>query len=158
MKHLKKILALAAVGVMAVSMTACGNSNDASKGNDSSSAAAESKDDNTLVMATNAAFPPYEYYEGDKIVGIDADIAQAIADKLGMELKVDDMDFNSIITAVQTGKADIALAGMTVTEDRLKNVNFTDSYATGVQVIIVKEGSAIATPDDLEGKKIGVQE
>ena len=109
-------------------------------------------------MATNAAFPPYEYYEGDKIVGIDADIAQAIADKLGMELKVDDMDFNSIITAVQTGKADIALAGMTVTEDRLKNVNFTDSYATGVQVIIVKEGSAIATPDDLEGKKIGVQE
>ena len=158
MKHLKKILALAAVGVMAVSMAACGNSNDASKGNDSSSAAAESKDNNTLVMATNAAFPPYEYYEGDKIVGIDADIAQAIADKLGMEQKVDDMDFNSIITAVQTGKADIALAGMTVTEDRLKNVNFTDSYATGVQVIIVKEGSAIATPDDLEGKKIGVQE
>lgn len=158
MKHLKKILALAAVGVMAVSMAACGNSNDVSKGNDSSSAAAESKDNNTLVMATNAAFPPYEYYEGDKIVGIDADIAQAIADKLGMELKVDDMDFNSIITAVQTGKADIALAGMTVTEDRLKNVNFTDSYATGVQVIIVKEDSAIATPDDLEGKKIGVQE
>ena len=158
MKHLKKILALAAVGVMAVSMAACGNSNDASKGNDSASASAESKDNNTLVMATNAAFPPYEYYEGDKIVGIDADIAQAIADKLGMELKVDDMDFNSIITAVQTGKADIALAGMTVTEDRLKNVNFTDSYATGVQVIIVKEGSAIATPDDLEGKKIGVQE
>ncbi len=158
MKHLKKILALVAVGVMAVSMAACGNSNDASKGNDSSSAAAESKDDNTLVMATNAAFPPYEYYEGDKIVGIDADIAQAIADKLGMELKIDDMDFNSIITAVQTGKADIALAGMTVTEDRLKNVNFTDSYATGVQVIIVKEDSAIATPDDLEGKKIGVQE
>ena len=143
---------------MAVSMAACGNSNDASKGNDSSSAAAESKDDNTLVMATNAAFPPYEYYEGDKIVGIDADIAQAIADKLGMELKIDDMDFNSIITAVQTGKADVALAGMTVSEDRLKNVNFTDSYATGVQVIIVKEDSAIAGPDDLEGKKIGVQE
>lgn len=158
MKHLKKILALAAVGVMAVSMAACGNSNDTSKGNDSSSVAAESKDDNTLVMATNAAFPPYEYYEGDKIVGIDADIAQAIADKLGMELKIDDMDFNSIITAVQTGKADVALAGMTVSEDRLKNVNFTDSYATGVQVIIVKEDSAIAGPDDLEGKKIGVQE
>ena len=154
----KKVLALGLVGAMAISMAACGNSNDASKGNDSSSAAAESKDDNTLVMATNAAFPPYEYYEGDKIVGIDADIAQAIADKLGMELKIDDMDFNSIITAVQTGKADVALAGMTVSEDRLKNVNFTDSYATGVQVIIVKEDSAIAGPDDLEGKKIGVQE
>ena len=103
MKHLKKILALAAVGVMAISMAACGSSSDTStKGNDSSSAAAESKkDDNTLVMATNAAFPPYEYYEGDKIVGIDADIAQAIADKLGMKLRIDDMDFNSIITAVQ---------------------------------------------------------
>lgn len=158
MKNLKKILALAVVGVMAISMAACGSSNgDASKGNDSSSTA-ESKDSNTLVMATNAAFPPYEYYEGEKIVGIDADIAQAIADKLGMTLRIDDMDFNSIITAVQSGKVDMGMAGMTVTEDRLKNVNFTDSYATGVQVIIVNDGSDITGPDDLEGKKIGVQE
>jgi len=110
-----------------------------------------------LTMATNAQFPPYEYYDGDKIVGIDAEIAQAIADKLGLTLKIEDMEFDSIITAVQTGKADMGLAGMTVTEDRLKNINFSDSYATGVQSIIVKSDSAIASPDDLKGKKIGVQ-
>lgn len=111
----------------------------------------------TLVMATNAEFPPYEYYEGGEIVGIDAEIAKAIADKLGMELVIEDMAFDSIITAVQSGKADIGLAGMTVTEDRLKNINFSDSYATGKQVIIVLESSDIASPDDLEGKLIGVQ-
>lgn len=113
--------------------------------------------DGVLTMATNAYFPPYEYYDGDKVVGIDPDIAQAVADKLGLKLKIDDMEFDSIITAVQTGKADMGLAGMTVTEDRLKNINFSDSYATGIQSIIVKEGSTIAKPDDLKGKKIGVQ-
>ncbi len=110
-----------------------------------------------LVMATNAEFPPYEYHEGDEIVGIDAEIAQAIADKLGMELVIEDMAFDSIVTAVQSGKADIGLAGMTVTEDRLKNINFSDPYATGKQVIIVAEGSDIASADDFEGKTIGVQ-
>ena len=110
-----------------------------------------------LVMATNAEFPPYEYHEGDAIVGIDAEIAQAIADKLGLELVIEDMAFDSIITAVQSGKADIGLAGMTVTEDRLKNINFSDSYATGKQVIIVAEDSDIASADDFEGKTIGVQ-
>ncbi len=110
-----------------------------------------------LVMATNAEFPPYEYHEGDAIVGIDAEIAQAIADKLGLELVIEDMAFDSIITAVQSGKADIGLAGMTVTEDRLKNINFSDSYATGKQVIIVMEDSDIASADDFEGKTIGVQ-
>ncbi len=111
----------------------------------------------TLVMATNAEFPPYEYYEGDKIVGIDADIAQAIADDLGYELVIEDMAFDSIIAAVQSGKADFAAAGMTVDEDRLKNVDFSDTYAQASQVVIVKEGSAVTTPADLEGKKIGVQ-
>lgn len=91
-----------------------------------------------LVMATNAEFPPYEYYENDKVTGIDADMAQAVADKLGMELEIQDMAFDSIITAVTSGKADIGVAGMTVTEDRLKNVDFTDSYATSKQVIIVR--------------------
>lgn len=110
-----------------------------------------------LTMATNAYFPPYEYYEGDDIVGIDAEIAKAIADELGLELVIEDMEFDSIITAVQTNKADMGLAGMTVTEDRLKNVNFSKSYATGIQSIIVKEGSDIKSPDDLDGKKIGVQ-
>ena len=90
-------------------------------------------------MATNAAFPPYEYYESDQVVGLDVDIAKAICDKLGKELEVVDMDFDAIITAVQSGKADFAAAGMTVTEDRLQNVNFTDSYATGIQVIVVKK-------------------
>lgn len=110
-----------------------------------------------LTMATNAAFPPYEYYEGSDIVGIDAEIAGAVAEKLGLTLKIEDMEFDSIITAVQTGKADIGLAGMTVTEDRLKSINFSDSYATGIQVIIVKEDSAVAGAGDLTGKKIGVQ-
>ena len=111
----------------------------------------------TLTMAPNAYFPPYEYYDGQDVIGIDADIAKAIADKMGLELKIEDMEFDSIITAVSTGKADLGLAGMTVTPDRQKNVDFSDTYANGVQVIIVKEDSAIAKPDDLKGKKIGVQ-
>ena len=110
-----------------------------------------------LTMATNAYFPPYEYYEGDEIVGIDAEIAAAIAQKLGLELQIEDMEFDSIITAVQMGKADMGLAGMTVTEERLQNINFTNSYAQGVQVVIVPEDSEIASIDDLTGKKIGVQ-
>lgn len=92
-----------------------------------------------FVMATNAAFAPYEYLEGGKIVGIDPDIMQAICDKLGMELEIEDMEFESIIPAVQTGKADIGVAGMTVDETRLQSVDFTDSYAQGLQVIIVKK-------------------
>lgn len=92
----------------------------------------------TLTMATNAAFPPYEYYENNKIVGIDVDLAQAIADKLGMELVITDMDFDAIIAAVQSGKADIGVAGMTITEDRLKSIDFTDPYTTATQVIIVR--------------------
>lgn len=111
-----------------------------------------------LTMATNAFFPPYEYYEGDKIVGIDAEIAQAIADKLGLELVINNMEFNSIITAVTSGAADMGLAGMTITEKRLLEVDFSISYAKGVQAIIVKEGSSIASVDDLsENVKIGVQ-
>lgn len=93
----------------------------------------------TLVMATNAEFQPYEYRDGDKIVGIDPDIFQAICDKLGYESKIEDMAFDSIITSVQSGKADLGMAGMTVDEDRLKNVNFTQSYAKGVQVIITRK-------------------
>lgn len=92
----------------------------------------------TLVMATNAQFEPYEFYKGEDIVGIDVDFAQAICDKLGYELKVEDMEFDSIISAVQSGKADFGAAGMTVTEDRLKNIDFTDTYATARQVMIVR--------------------
>ena len=121
------------------------------------------KDAEVLTMATNAAFPPYEYYDADeKIIGIDAEVAAAIADKLGMKLVISDMEFDAIIPAVQSGKADMGMAGMTVTEDRLLEVDFTVSYATGVQVIIVAEGSKIKSVDDLfaDGAfhKIGVQE
>ena len=114
-----------------------------------------------LTMATNAFFPPYEYYEGENIVGIDAEIAAAIAEKLGLELQIDNMEFNSIITAVTTGAADFGMAGMTVNEVRLKEVDFSIVYANGVQAIIVKEGSPITCVDDLyaEGAayKVGVQ-
>lgn len=114
-----------------------------------------------LTMATNAYFPPYEFYEGDKIVGIDAEIAEAIANELGLELVISDMQFDSIITAVKEGSADFGLAGMTITEERLEEVDFSISYASGVQSIIVKEGSPITSVDDLyaEGAayKVGVQ-
>ena len=111
----------------------------------------------TLVMATNAEFPPYEYREGDSIVGIDVEIAQAIADDLGLELVIEDMAFDSVIAAVQSGKADIGAAGLTVDEDRLQNVNFSDPYTTAAQVVIIKDGSPVDSPDDLVGKKVGVQ-
>lgn len=110
-----------------------------------------------LVMATNAEFPPYEYYDQNKIVGIDVEIAQAIADDMGMELVVEDMAFESIIAAVQSGKADFGAAGMTVDEDRLLSVDFSNPYTTASQVIIVNDNSDIAVPDDLTGKTIGVQ-
>ena len=93
----------------------------------------------TLTMATNATFQPYEYYDGDKIVGIDADIAQAVCDKLGYELKIEDMEFDAIVNAVKSGKADFGAAGMTVTEARKKRGDFTDPYTTAEQVIIVKK-------------------
>ena len=118
----------------------------------------------TLKMGTNAAFPPYEYYDDvtGEIVGIDAEVAAVICEKLGYELEIVDMDFDAIIPAVVTGKVDFGMAGMTVTEERLYSVDFSTSYATGIQVVIVKEGSAITSVDDLfaEGAshKIGVQQ
>ena len=132
---MKKIIALALVAVMLVSaaftLSSC------------------NKDENVLVMATNAAFPPYEYVEGDEFVGIDVEIAKAIADKLDMELKIEDVEFGSIIGGVVEGKYDMGMAGMTVTDERKQSVNFSDTYATGVQVIIVKEGSSITSLDDI---------
>ncbi len=137
----KKILALALAAVMAFALVAC-------------NAPAEE----TLTMGTNAAFPPYEFKDdAGNVVGIDAEIAAAVAEKLGMKLEIKDMAFESLITAVSSGAVDIVLAGMTVTDERKEAVNFSDSYATGVQVVIVTEDSAIATIDDLAGKKIGVQ-
>lgn len=138
---MKKIIALLLAVAMLFCFAGCG-----------------AKEDKTLVMGTNAAFPPYEYVDDEgTIVGIDAEIAAAIAEKLGMELEIKDMEFDSLITACAGGSVDVVLAGMTVTDERKESVNFSDSYATGIQVIIVKEGSAIASADDLEGKTIGVQ-
>ena len=121
----------------------------------------ESTEKATLKMGTNAYFQPYEFYEGDEIVGIDAEIAAAIAEKLGMTLEIVDMEFDSILTAVNEGSVDFGMAGMTITEDRLLEVDFSISYANGVQAIIVPEGSAITSVDDLyaEGAsyKVGVQ-
>ncbi len=109
----------------------------------------DSADENTLVMATNAAFPPYEYKEGDKIIGIDAEIAAAIADKLGMKLEIMDVDFDAVLTGVAEGKYDMGMAGITVTEDRKENMDFSNTYATGIQVIIVKDGSEITGLDSI---------
>lgn len=109
-------------------------------------------DAETLTMGTNAAFPPYEFVENDAVVGIDAAVAGLIADKLGMKLEIADMDFDAIIPAVTSGKIDMGMAGMTVTDERLESVNFSSSYATGVQVIIVPEGSDITSADDIAAK------
>jgi ABC-type amino acid transport substrate-binding protein len=160
----KNVLVLAAAVCMAAALTACGSSKSATEtttaGAADTTAAAAEKTESTggkIVMVTNAEFPPYEYHENDTIVGIDADIARAVAEQMGMELEIQDMAFDSLIPAIQSGKADFAAAGMTVNEDRLKNVDFTDTYAQAAQVIIVTKDSPIASPDDLTGKKIGVQ-
>ena len=145
MKKFTKIVSVLAALAIAVLCCGCGSK---------SMTATEGK----LIMATNAEFPPYEYKEGDTIIGIDAEVAKLIADKLDLELEIADVDFDSIIPGVQSGKYDMGMAGMTVTDERKEKVNFSDSYATGVQVVIVKEDSNIKSIDDLEGKKIGAQQ
>ena len=182
---MKKYFALLLAGVMALSLAACGGSSSApaapaetQKEEAAAEAPAEEKAEaeaptaaetageiktieaGKLHMATNAAFPPYEMIsDNGGFEGIDVEIATAIAQKLGLELVVDDMEFNSVIISVQGGKSDIAMAGLTVTDERKQNVDFTESYATGVQVIIVPEGSDIQTVDDLANDKmIGVQD
>lgn len=111
---------------------------------------AEDTDKPNLVMATNAEFPPYEYIDGDKYYGIDVEVAKIIADKLGYDLVIENVAFDSIIPGVQTGKYDMGMAGMTVTDERLEKVNFSDSYAKGVQVVIVKDGGKIQAIEDLD--------
>ncbi len=172
----KNVFAMAIAACMAASLAACGGADTAAttaaQTTGAQTTAAEagetaSAEETTqaeaeaaggvLVMATNAEFAPWEYYEGGDIVGIDPEIAQAIADKLGMTLEIEDMAFDSIIPAVTSGKADFGAAGMTVDEDRKVFVDFTDTYANASQVIIVKEDSEIAGSKDLSDKKIGVQ-
>ena len=179
---MKKYLALLLVLVMVLSLAACGStassaaSSEAASSETASSDAASSEaasseaasetetaelstvEPGKLIMSTNAAFPPYEMTtDSGEFEGIDIETAQAIADKLGLELQIDDMDFDAALLAVQQGKADMVMAGVTVTDERQNVMDFTDSYATGIQSIIVKEDSDIASVDDLAGKKIGTQ-
>lgn len=163
MKNFIKILSFVLIiAMLIVPFASCGDKDDVNedttKSTDTNDTTPTDSDrTGKLIMGTNASFPPYEFYENNKIVGIDPEIAAAIAEKLNLELVIEDMSFDSIITSVTTGAIDIGMAGMTVTEDRLESVNFSTSYAKGVQVVIVKEDSDITSIDDLEGKKIGVQ-
>ena len=170
----RSFMAAAGLTVAALALTACGGSSStassAAASSVASSAAASSEaasaaatelttvEAGKLTMATNAAFPPYEMTtDAGEFEGIDIETAQAIADKLGLELQIDDMDFDAALLSVQQGKADIVMAGVTVTDERKAVMDFSDSYATGIQSIIVPKGSDIASPDDLAGKKIGTQ-
>lgn len=174
---MKKALSLMTAAALVLSLAACGStassaasseavsSDAASSETASSEAASETEtaelstvEPGKLIMSTNAAFPPYEMTtDSGEFEGIDIETAQAIADKLGLELQIDDMDFDAALLAVQQGKSDMVMAGVTVTDERQNVMDFTDSYATGIQSIIVKEDSDIASVDDLAGKKIGTQ-
>ena len=180
MKNFRRVLALAAAVALAAGMAPAAKAAEAEEtteaaaveaaAEETTAAAAEESaaepaaeittvEAGKLYMATNASFPPYEMVADDgSFEGIDVEVAGLIAEKLGLELVVDDMDFGSVITSVQTGKDDIAMAGLTVTDERKENVDFTTTYAQGIQVIIVKDGSEIASVDDLAGKVIGCQE
>ena len=155
-----------------LAMTACGGSSATAttaapaataaaaaetKAAEAAPAAVKTVQEGKLVMCTNAEFPPYEYHDNNTIVGIDADICAAIAEKMGLELEIEDIAFDSIIPEISSGKADIGAAGMTVTEDRKQNVDFSETYAKASQVIIVTENSEVKGFDDLKGKKVGVQ-
>ena len=179
---MKKALSLMTAAALVLSLAACGSpassaaSSEAASSEPASSDAASSEaasseaasetetaelstvEPGKLIMSTNAAFPPYEMTtDSGEFEGIDIETAQAIADKLGLELQIDDMDFDAALLAVQQGKADMVMAGVTVTDERQNVMDFTDSHATGIQSIIVKEDSDIASVDDLAGKKIGTQ-
>lgn len=171
----KKFLAMATAACMAMALSACGGGAtaettaagttagettvaEATTGETTAAAQEESTESKgTLVMATNAEFPPYEFHEGGEIKGIDVEIARAIAAEMGMDFEIEDIAFDSIIPEVTSGKADFGAAGMTVTEDRKQSVDFSDPYATATQVVIVKDGSEITSVDALAGKTIGVQ-
>ena len=157
MKKFAKLTALILCAVLCVAcLTACGGSQGAS----SAPAAAPAEAAKVLKVATNVAFPPYEFYDNEQAVGIDIEIIQAICDKLGYTMELSDMEFGSIITAVAAGKVDVGFGAITITEERAKSVLFTTPYDSGIQAIIVKEDSAIATVEDLgaKGVIIGVQQ
>ncbi len=150
MRNMKKVLALVlAVAMLALTLCACTSSE--------ASAVETIKKNGKVVMLTNAAFPPFEYVDGTEVVGVDADIAAEIAKELGVELEITNMDFDSIIDFVKSGKGDFGAAGMTVNEERLEQVDFSVEYVTSTQYIIVPAGTDIET-FDLNDKVVGVQQ
>ncbi|MDY3052490.1 MAG: ABC transporter substrate-binding protein [Ndongobacter sp.] len=165
----KKVHFAALLAALLLFATSCGSGNgaktassaDASDASGGTAAESTSEtvlfEDGTLDFATNVTFPPYEFYEGDAMTGIDIDIAQAIGEKLGVPVKFHDMEFTNILASIDSGKVDAGIAGMSVTPDRLESARFSDPYTTSIQSIIVAEGSPIATAEDLAGKKIGTQ-
>ena len=148
MKKFLKITSIVLALALVVCFAACGGNTEPEE------TEAPETETKVLTMATNAEFPPYEFKEGDGYKGIDVEIAEAIAAKLGMELKIEDIAFDSIIPGVQTGKYDMGMAGLTVDETRLKQVNFSDSYATGVQSIIVKEAAISSLLTTLQVRRL----
>ena len=145
---MKKLFAVLLSAMLLLAMAACG---------EQSQTPDDTQEPAVLHMATEGTFPPYEYYDNGQLVGIDIEVAGAIAEKLGMKLETTDIAFDSIIPGVQAGKYDIGMAGVTVSEERLQQVNFSDSYATGVQVVIVKEGGKVQSLDDMADAIIGTQ-
>lgn len=153
---MKKLIALMMAALMLFAVAGCAQQTQKEAADNQTGQQTQKKE--VLVMGTNAEFPPFEYKENNEIVGFDIEIAKIIAEELGMELKIEDMAFDGLLPALQSGKVDFVIAGMTVTEDRKKNVDFSESYFNASQVIIVKkEGSAVKSKDDLSGKKVGVQ-
>ena len=157
MKKTVKLLSLAAAIAMAATMTGCGGAKTTDENTDATASPAAS-DKKTLTMATNAEFPPFEYLEGDQIVGADVDMAKAVAEKLGYELEITNLDFDAALAGVSTGKYDVAVAGITASEERKKSMNFSDNYFVASQSIVVTADSTIKGKDDLEGKTISCQE
>jgi len=160
---MKKVISiLLMISMMFALFTGCSSGEnskpqDDGSNNQQSSGEVKEEDDKSLVMYTNAEFAPFEYFEGEKIVGVDVDIAQEIAKDLGKELVVEHIDFKSLIPALTTGKADFVAAGMTISSDREEEVDFTIPYIESIQNIIYKKGAELKSMDDLKGKKIGVQ-
>lgn len=148
MKNLKNILIVLVIGIVLVALVAVVNKNGKNE---------ISEEVEKIIMVTEAGFAPYEFYEGEEIVGVDVEIAKKIAEKTGKELEIKDTDFDSIINEVKTGKADFAAAGLSITPERLEEVDFSIEYAVSKQVIVVKNESNAETIEDFKGKKVAVQ-